>query len=263
MSHFTVLVAVPEGKTLEDVMLPYHEYECTGIEKYLQFVPCDAEELQLDYANHGNGRTLDDFAEEWSGYRKNEEGVYGRVTNPNAKWDWYQIGGRWSKMITPNFGTKSELDLDAVRLLKARDAVNTHRQWNTAREEAEPDEEQLAHAKDLLERRETWREIYKNPRELALDAAAFDEVDWLLWDIDDAKLMRMPESKYAENRSTRALTHAFIDLEGKWNERGDMGWFALCDDENEGSYDGKDGAFWQFVDSLPDDSMLYLVDCHI
>lgn len=38
MSHFSVLVItdrVPTDDVLEEVLLPFHEYECTGIEAFL------------------------------------------------------------------------------------------------------------------------------------------------------------------------------------------------------------------------------------
>jgi hypothetical protein len=38
--------------------------------------------------------TLDEFVTDWHGYEK-EDGVYGYWHNPNAKWDWYVMGGRW------------------------------------------------------------------------------------------------------------------------------------------------------------------------
>ena len=56
MSHFTVLVNVPEGEELDAVMLPYHEYECTGIEEYTELVDDfhddDLEEYQTKTATH-------------------------------------------------------------------------------------------------------------------------------------------------------------------------------------------------------------------
>jgi len=38
MSHFTVLVSAKDDEELEQKLLPFHEYECTGIEQYLEFI---------------------------------------------------------------------------------------------------------------------------------------------------------------------------------------------------------------------------------
>lgn len=41
--------------------------------------------------------SFDEYAKEWCGYdsRDAEKGRYGYWSNPNSKWDWYQLGGRW------------------------------------------------------------------------------------------------------------------------------------------------------------------------
>lgn len=41
-------------------------------------------------------KTVGEFATDYLGYKYNEDtNSYGSYYNPNAKWDWYQIGGRW------------------------------------------------------------------------------------------------------------------------------------------------------------------------
>lgn len=41
-------------------------------------------------------KTFEKYAEDYRGYEYNEEEKgYGFYCNPNAMWDWYQIGGRW------------------------------------------------------------------------------------------------------------------------------------------------------------------------
>ena len=59
---------------------------------------------------------MDDFVSTWYGYDKSadHDNEYGYYHNPNAQWDWYQLGGRWSgyfKMLVmaPEFWR--ELDL--------------------------------------------------------------------------------------------------------------------------------------------------------
>ena len=93
MSYFTVLVSAKDNDELEQKLLPYHEYECTGIEKYLQFVikvprediPLKAAELREKYYQDENLADLE-ILERWYGGELRSEG-WGRVTNPNAKWD--------------------------------------------------------------------------------------------------------------------------------------------------------------------------------
>ncbi len=55
-------------------------------------------------------------------------------------------------------------------------------------------------------------------------------------------------------------THAVLH-EGKWHERGEMGWFGCVRDE-------KDKTTWQaefnkLIESLASDTVITVVDCHI
>lgn len=201
MSHFTVLVPAKDEAELEAKLLPYHEYECTGIEQYIEFVPANMKELNDDFAKYGNGRTFDEFVADWSGYTKNEQGIYGRITNPNKKWDWWVVGGRWTGKLEllpgatggsgePGLGTKP------------------------------------------------------NTNETRADYALIRDID-------------VEAMKAASKQS--ALTFAFIDMEGKWNQSGRMGWFGIVTEENA----DYDQVFWQFWDTLPKEQRVYVVDCHI
>ena len=45
-------------------------------------------------------KSFKEYAEEYRGFSYNEEHEgYGYLYNPNAMWDWYQIGGRWPRMF--------------------------------------------------------------------------------------------------------------------------------------------------------------------
>ena len=58
--------------------------------------------------------SFDDFMVEYGEYtsRDEETGKYGYWENPNAKWDWYSIGGRWSGSLLLKSGERS----DAARI---------------------------------------------------------------------------------------------------------------------------------------------------
>jgi hypothetical protein len=268
MSHFAVLVAVPADKTLDDVLLPYHEYECTGIEKYLQFVPCDQEELKADFEKHGEDQTLEEFAKDWGGYTLDADTQqWGRTTNPNKKWDWWQTGGRWNHYLGINEGTKAQFDFEKQRITRLDKNTETLRQWKAARE-TEPTDAQVGNALKTLadhwKDHEPAKKLYAGDAiALAKDEMAFNAIDRHFWSVQNAEQMRLTEDEYIAQTGYNALVHAFVDLEGKWIEIGDMGWWGMCNDENKSSFDGKDGKFWQFINSLPDDTMLCLVDCHI
>ena len=56
------------------------------------------------------------------------------------------------------------------------------------------------------------------------------------------------------------LTFAYVK-DGEWHERAQMGWFAVTSNERpEGEWEKE---FKDMLDSLPDDTLLTLFDCHI
>jgi hypothetical protein len=114
MSHFIGLVFVNSAENDLDSMLePYDEQ--TDDENYNVFEDC-TEQIQDKFNNlpekderlDDDGKpwpypcdkehypTFESLAEDWFGYKKNEDGIYGYTHNPDAKWDWYAIGNRWS-----------------------------------------------------------------------------------------------------------------------------------------------------------------------
>ena len=172
MSHFAILVITPEEPTqesLSEILMPWHEYECTGYDKYLvdvdetdnvteQFnaprkvirlrpdkktvlgvhevepgsvfdyydeifyrdIPTEhggsrtefrlpegavEEEMSAEEARtHGIGYlTMEECAKEWCGAELRPDGRYYRRTNPNKKWDWWTIGGRWTGMLAVHY----------------------------------------------------------------------------------------------------------------------------------------------------------------
>ena len=126
--------------------------------------------------------TIDKLAKEYFGYRK-VNGRYGYMSNPNAKYDWYSEGGRWSGYLT-------------------------HKRGKTTN--CEP----------------------------------LTEVDWGKTD----------------------TPFCFVNANGEWIERGEMGWWAMV--SNEKPKADWDAEFKTYVQSLlaePDanEIVVYAIDYHI
>ena len=133
MSHFIGLVFVNTEESNLDVLLePYDEQ--TDNEQYLEFTDC-TDEIQEKFDNlpdkderlDENGKpwpylcdkehypTFESLAEDWFGYRKNADGIYGYTNNPDAKWDWYAIGNRWDGYLYDKNGKEyNRLPFDDV-----------------------------------------------------------------------------------------------------------------------------------------------------
>lgn len=124
MSHFSVLVATPVGAPIAPALQPYHEFECTGLDDEFVITVDKLKERLTDYKE--DGENYDDFGaylldgwglrpvtgddapdleneHKYGYYRENEEGTVTEVfdrTNPNKKWDFWTVGGRFSGRLT-------------------------------------------------------------------------------------------------------------------------------------------------------------------
>lgn len=283
MSHFTVLVI---GDNVEEQLQPYHEYECTGIEdKYVVFVPAQEslEELQKQYEDRKDDyESLESFIEDYHGYHQNEHGQWGRTTNPNAKWDWWVIGGRWSGFLKAKEGVVHEIGEPGAFGNEPKDGgadiiTKGGVDWDGMRNEAK---ERAAKRYDLVSKAidglayESWesvRNLYEDidkAREHYHNQAivkAFKKVtekhtDMFGWfaEVDEYLCDR---ETYIERAANSAITtYAFVK-DSKWYQKGEMGWWGMS--TNEVSQDEWNKQFWEMIQSLPDDTELTVVDCHI
>lgn len=201
-------------------------------------------------------------------------------TNPNKKWDWWQLGGRWSGFFilksgaagrrgnndAPSYNGKGHKNQGVDSALKGDIDFEAMRDKGGERAGEEYDR---IHA--VIKGRD-WTSFQdmraKFPGDIPAARAAYWEQD-VLADMQKADNMHFVEIEefrctreaYVKEQRDRAImTFAFLK-DGQWNERGEMGFFATVSDE-------KDPATWtqQFnamLDSLPDDAVLSVVDCHI
>lgn len=73
------------------------------------------------------------FAKEYYGLEKNTQGRYGYMHNPNAKWDWYELGGRWKNNLPLKRGGHANdalwCEVDVAKL-EIPFAVLKHGKWH-------------------------------------------------------------------------------------------------------------------------------------
>jgi hypothetical protein len=130
VSHFAVVVRLPGslsepevGDAVDAALAPYQENNMGDCPKqYLKFNDV-TDEYTKEYAESEEHRreypTLDDFISKYAGYKKDETtGRFGDWENPNRKWDWWAIGGRWSGFFpiksAATTKTAREIALDAA-----------------------------------------------------------------------------------------------------------------------------------------------------
>ena len=110
------LLIVVGGGNLDELMHPY--WEGLEVDEYLvgEVDESDKQRIMRYYSNQDGVAypTFDSCYEkhgkDWNdnAYRKGDDGVWRQYSrfNPNSKWDWYQVGGRWAGRIALKEGAE-------------------------------------------------------------------------------------------------------------------------------------------------------------
>lgn len=264
MSHYAVLVIHNKNQNIDELLAPYSEN--LEVEPYLKYKHDDAlkmlrdegyEEEEIDDA------LLESFVKEYSSYSLKDGDVY-TTYNPNSKWDWYTIGGRFGGLKLTDEGReinvceyekKYYMDVDTKDLSENPDSfryVDTaplkYIQWFTPLSPIEKEE---------LRR---WWEINIEGDELR-DGEEKDK--YFFWNPEWYKRRYRDADTYIKiNEATTFF--AVLTPDGEWHEPSKMGWFACTDGEPE------DELRWDldFYDNyikpnLDSDLICTVVDCHI
>jgi hypothetical protein len=315
MSHFTVLVI---GDNPEKQLQPYHEYECTGVDdeyvidvdmtdeinEWLQeelFVGKKGDVYDYEYDEQRakehlmrvkkmtrqeyfglTESNIDEEIKDYHGYEKRGD-KWIRHTNPNKKWDWYQLGGRWAGFFKMKHAEveavvgeesfmgsaaregyadqllKKDIDFEAMRA----EAVNKAEQnyllamsvfgdtpvnetWDSIREANKDDIENARNIYWAQPRCVAWQERQR-------------EKDWPFGYSSSPDDFRITKEEYLKKASDGAVATFAVVKNGQWYERGSMGWWACVSDEK----DNWNEEFAKLLDSVSDDTLLSVYDCHI
>lgn len=209
--------------------------------------------------------SFEEYCSDFCGY-KLENGRWGYWHNPNAKWDWWAVGGRWSGSML----AKQDLE-DALYPREHSDDLKSLGDYRPIDGAFKKD---IAFMKMLeLEKESAAVRFFKLEK-------AFEQNDTSdlgpLTVIKEDGIYSWGDLAYQAGETLDEFLHrkgldedstggfypyAVVDLEGDWHSEGDMGWFGLSSND-------KPETDWhtevqQFIDSLDDDDYLICVDCHI
>lgn len=224
--------------------------------------------------------TFEQYLSEYSGYRFNEKKqAYGYWHNPNAKWDWYQVGGRWTgyfKLKEGKYGLNGNPGLmtpeakagwaDSVML----GDIDVEGMIAEARKTANETYDTL---EGLLKGREypVWKDILAKHGEEGINAAReeyhahevvkdFNAARFMVWG-DFYDEYGHSREEYVQKSVKRVLVPFAVLKDGDWYEKGRMGWWATVSNEMEENEWNEQ--FQQLIAGLPADTLLTAVDCHI
>jgi hypothetical protein len=232
---------------------------------------------------------FESFMDEWggAGERDSLTNRYGYWRNPNAKWDWYSIGGRWSGYFQLHNDAEGELgesgafgnepvengvdivlkknidftkkyskyfDQYTKRYELARSIVGTLGEsfisWKEARE---------LYANDI----ESARNHYNTqPAIQALRKDTSKEFGWIDAEEEEMLIRSINSVEYADIHAKASIVpYAILDENG-WHSRSEMGWFGVSYDEKMSEDEWRTKGY-DLLTSYPDDTFLVAVDCHI
>lgn len=227
-------------------------------------------------------------------------GAYGYYHNPNNKWDWYQIGGRWygSLRIKPEC-------LDVVHQLFSQG----ERSWSNENEECDPlmvnvcrvgdidyawyQEDAKRKAAENWRKFEQWkergltdeahREICGQPAVLFFGiCGVLDNLGLLAsWtDEEREEILRKKEAgeslgpavklKEFDRETFMRLSIADSGLsawavldDSGWHGKGEMGWWGMSDESNEDRQKWVSEFHRRFLEDADLSTIVVRVDCHI
>lgn len=247
-------IVMPDGRLLLPWDEEFRKEGSIGMGSGTHNPPAELEKRMVPYKEIYP--TLSEFITDWRGYNFYEsEGAYGYYYNPNAKWDWWTLGGRWQGLLTAKTGTpprhliygepgvfdpsgdeytrsdgrigcdgcrKGDLDFDWTREQKIL-SVRTHWEHMIAQgDEKNADMRQFKYGFDM-------------------DSSLEDE-------LRKAKLYH-PFDTFA------------VIKDGEWFEEGEMGSFAhVANRKSTGEWYSELQWLW---DEISDDHVVVVVDCHI
>lgn len=200
-------------------------------------------------------------------------------TNPNSKWDWWVVGGSWTGYFKAKPGAEVKLGRQSlVCPVEVESGWGDQLRkgdidWETIRNEAgEKAAKQYDEVHAEIIKGESWLpfEQFRDEMNLTIDRAR-DE--YLAQDVMKRK-MRHKEYYWVNLDEFLCTREEFIQAardgacvpyavvkDGKWYQKGDMGWWGMS--SNEMSQAEWNRKFAELIDGLPDDTLFTAVDCHI
>lgn len=289
MSHFTCMVF---GEELERQLAPFHEFETTGLDDEHVIDVDDTEKWRSRWTEKGQRESFRKFLKEETercevpkgfdrenpdpldrhlvepsrfGYTVIHSSEVASVvirtcarTNPNARWDWYSVGGRWAGMLLTRAGSR----VDQARVgdvdfpgMEARAAIKA--------EAAHSKAQKIVAGREWI----TWEQARgacdsaEKARELYWGHPVVSDLSKEFGPRSDIDHFQQPKDEYVERARLQAGVPFAYVAGGRWYEKGKMGWWATVADE-------LDPVEWarqyrSHLKSVDPDTTITVVDCHI
>lgn len=269
MSHFCVLVV---GDDVDAQLAPFQENNCDDCPKeYMKFraYPKDGADAQWFDSEEAAKAAL--------GEQFDEEEAYWE--NPNRKWDWYSVGGRWAGFFKLKAGATGSVGRPGLMCAPAPEGRYDSARVGDIDFEADREEARVAAAKtfdayqaiaaahpkiiDFAQMKEQHEdiEVARAAYHAQSGVAALKAADLMPWFQSLTDAYGCGREAYIQ-RAVDGVGVPFALLkDGVWYEKGKMGWFGMSSKDKGEDQWAKE--YQLLMDGLPKDTVVSLVDCHI
>lgn len=262
MSHYTVGVIIPEKKVNEmrgkeigaaiellvrEALEPFDENkECEPRlsmtmeeiqNKFNEIVNYKGvDEFYVNLAHKYKDSTLEEFCNTFYGKILEEDGLY-TTYNPDSKWDWYVIGGRWNGELPIKGRVFNEDELEDQY---SDDVYNNYCKIKNLELRREASE------KEIKEMQERYEEMITKGN----------------WFKPEYYKQKYPTFEAYKDNELEFSTYALLTSDGEWVEPGEMGWFGMssASPEEEANFIN---IFRDKLGKENPENYFVLVDCHI
>lgn len=241
MSHFAVLVLHEEDQSIEDLLAPYSEN--LEVEPYVKYTRIQAinkmrEDCPSLYKDKSEDEIFQDACD-WFGCMLDNDNNLLSTYNPDSKWDYWQVGGRFSGMlhIIPTA-------LDGYHGMEYADsAFVRHVKWVQPLDKEERE--------DIIK----WWNVN-------IEGAEGEKDECFLYNPEYYKKRFKDAETYIKTQELPCY-HAVVTPDGIWHEPSKVGWWGCTNgdpsDELEWDLHFKE----RFIDTAEFDWVATIVDCHI
>ena len=180
--------------------------------------------------------------------KMDEEGNILSTYNPESKWDWYSVGGRWGGELKIKKSKVKEYGSDTVD-----EALKGDIDW-AAMNSIEPEQRERA--------KRFWKYYVMEEPYPGTEEEKRDELGFIMYKPEYYLKRYKTIEGYLKSISTWYL-RAVLDDDGEWHEVGQMGWFGCSSESEDEDAKWEDEFYDRFIKPLPEDAMLTVIDCHI
>lgn len=283
MSHFTVAVITVDKNKIEEMLAPYSEN--LEVEPYIERTKKEiiekAKKRKEDFfKEQKEGKKLSDWQLKYINAETDEELYQAEIDeyeqydedgnelstyNPNSKWDWYSVGGRWRNSLL----TKKDNE-DVISKTILEDLINQGSnlrketpigyKWVDGAKIKDIDFKKAIEFKNTYNKAIRFWETYVEGKEPITEEEK-ENIKFELYKKEYYIKRYGTKENYANMASTFSCW-ALLDETG-WYEKGKMGWWAM----NESTRDSEELFIEKFTETInkPEnqDKYLIIVDCHI